>query len=215
MGTRSLPRGATFAILASIFLLSGTVYIYFIYPVVAAGPEQPIPFSHRLHVNVKKLDCTFCHNTVERSRFAGMPPVEKCLYCHDHIIPEHPQIRKLRDFAENGEPVPWEKVTYLPDHVWFSHQRHVKAGVSCVECHGDVENMDRIREVFTDTNDGMTLQGHPLKMGFCLECHQGNESLNGKIVGFEDSATNAELVLQMTGEHQGTRAPVDCWTCHQ
>lgn len=215
MGVRKLPRGTAFAILATIFLLSSIVYIYFLYPVFSAGPEQPIPFSHRLHVNVKQLDCNFCHNTVERSRFAGIPPVEKCLYCHDYIIPEHPQIKKLKGFAERGEPVPWKKVTHLPDHVYFSHQRHVKAGVSCTECHGNVEHMDRVQEVYTDPLDKITLLGSPFKMGFCLDCHQQDHALNSKITGYEDSKTNAELVEVSLGKFSGTRAPVDCWTCHQ
>jgi hypothetical protein len=157
----------------------------------------------------------FCHNTVERSRFAGLPPVEKCLYCHEHIIPEHPQIRKLRGFAERGEPVPWHKVTFLPDHVYFSHQRHLKAGVTCESCHGTVENMDRVKEIYTDSIDGVVMQGSPLKMGFCLECHQQDESNNSPLPGYENAKTDAELIRQMTGEYTGDRAPVDCWTCHQ
>ena len=215
MGAQRLPRGVAFAIIAIAFLIIATVYIYFIFPEASTGPEQPIPFSHRLHVDIKELDCNFCHNTVERSRFAGLPPVEKCLYCHEHIIPEHPQIKKLKSYDENGEPIPWVKVNHLPDHVYFSHQRHIKAGVACAECHGDVEKMDRIREVWTNSSDQMLEMGSPFKMGFCLECHQQEVNQNKKIVGHEGSKTDAELVEMHKGVFQGTRAPVDCWTCHQ
>lgn len=215
MAARKLPRGTSFALLSILFLALAVIYIYFLYPLAAAGQEQPIPFSHRLHVTVKQLDCNFCHNTVERTRNAGMPSVDKCLYCHQHIIPEHPQIQKLRGYAERGEAVPWEKVTFLPDHVYFSHQRHIKAGVTCLECHGDVGQMDRVKEVFPSGLDEGLLLGSPFKMGFCLDCHQGLASANTTVLGHEQSKTDAELIRATRGEFTGTRAPVDCWTCHQ
>lgn len=215
MGKQKLPRGVPFSLFAVIFLIVAIVYIQFLYPAAVAGPKQPIPFSHRLHVNIKKIDCYFCHSTVERTRFAGLPAVEKCLYCHQYIIPEHPQIKKLQGYADRGEPVPWRKVTWLPDHVYFTHQRHIKAGVTCNECHGDVQHMDRIHEVFPDPLDEVLMLGSPFKMGFCLECHQKSEKLNVKVTGFENAKTDAELIRLMTGEYKGTRAPVDCWICHQ
>lgn len=219
MGARRLPGGVTFAIIASVFIFTGIVYVYYIFPFVSVGPKQPIAFSHRLHVNVKQLDCQFCHNTVERSRFAGLPPVEKCLYCHEHIIPEHEQILRIKEYAANNVPIPWRKVTYLPDHVYFSHQRHIKAGVSCTECHGNVEQMDRLREVYTDGLDRMMLQGSPFKMGMCLECHHKPEDLNTKVVNYPGAKTTAELIHEFSTVEAGQgvleRAPVDCWTCHQ
>jgi len=219
MGTRRLPRGMTFAIVVMIFILTGMVYVYFIYPFVSVGPKQPIAFSHRLHVNVKQLDCQFCHNTVERSRFAGLPSVDKCLYCHEHIIPQHEQIQLLKEYKNSDTPIPWEKVNYLPDHVYFSHQRHVRAGVSCNECHGNVEQMDRLQEVFTNEIDGMILQGSPLKMGMCLECHNQDASLNDPLFSHPDSKTTVALIGENASDDVHApvrgRAPVDCWTCHQ
>lgn len=125
------------------------------------GPaiEQPIAFSHRLHVTDKQIDCLYCHSTADRSLNAGMPAVRKCLGCHDHIIPMHGEIQKLRAFRDAGEPLPWVRVFYSPNHVFFPHYRHLGKGVRCQECHGEVETVDRLRKV-------------TVYMGFCLNCHQ-------------------------------------------
>jgi len=152
--------GIALAIFSAIIVAFGFVFFYYVYPVQSVGPAQPIPFSHRIHVTVKEIDCRFCHNTVDYTRFAGMPPPEKCLFCHQYIIPAHPRIADLRRYAERGEPIAWEKVTWLPDHVYFTHQRHVRFGLDCRECHGRVESMDRVN------------RAQEFYMGFCLECHQ-------------------------------------------
>jgi hypothetical protein len=125
------------------------------------GPavEQPIAFSHRLHVTDKEIDCFFCHPYGERSLNAGLPSADKCLGCHTRIIPQHEEILKLRSYRDSGEEVPWIRVYYNPDHVFFPHYRHLTSGVECQECHGSVERADRLRKVtFT--------------MGFCIDCHE-------------------------------------------
>ena len=76
--------------------LSVVLFLYYFYapPATRIGPEQPIPFSHRLHAGVKAIDCYYCHPYVGRSIHPGIPPVEKCLHCHNYIIASHPEIRK-------------------------------------------------------------------------------------------------------------------------
>lgn len=125
----------------------------------SAELAQPIAFSHRLHVTDKQIDCLYCHSTAERSLSAGLPAVEKCLGCHDHIIPLHEEIQKLKAFQRQKRPLPWVRVTYNPDHVYFPHYRHTLKGVRCQECHGEVETVDRLRKV-------------TIYMGFCLSCHK-------------------------------------------
>lgn len=153
--------GVAGASLGTLLTICGIIYFYFVHPILRAGPAQPVPFSHRIHVDVKEIDCRFCHSTVERARNAGLPPVEKCLFCHNHIITEHPVIQDLLGYQERGESLPWNKVTYLPDHVVFSHQQHVRAGVDCARCHGEVDQMDRVYEE------------NRLLMGWCVDCHMG------------------------------------------
>ena len=152
-------KGPLFLSGCSLLLLFGFLYFFYIYPGAGLGPEQPIPFSHRLHVGIKEIQCRFCHPYVDRSNFPGIPPVEKCLYCHKYIIPDHPQIKKVHRYFNTRTPLPWRKVNYLAEHVFFNHQRHIKKEIACQECHGAVETMDRLKDV-------------NFKMGFCIACHK-------------------------------------------
>jgi hypothetical protein len=157
---RSRGFAATAAIVCTLLIWGGLTYFYFIYPHTRIGPRQPIPFSHRIHAGVKEIDCRFCHPSVERAYYAGIPSAEKCLFCHKYIITSHPYIRDLRSYADRGEAVRWQRVVWVPDHVYFSHQRHIRKEVECVSCHGAVETMDRIYDP------------HPKIMGFCVTCHR-------------------------------------------
>ncbi|MFH1351532.1 MAG: cytochrome c3 family protein [Pseudomonadota bacterium] len=155
----SRNRMPIFWILCSLILTLLFLYYFYIWPSRDMGPEQPIPFSHRVHAGVKQIQCEFCHPYVRRSSFPGIPPVEKCLYCHKYIIANHPEIKKEHGYFNTGTPTPWRKANYLPEHVFFNHQRHVKKDVACKECHGLVETMDRIK-------------GVDFRMGFCINCHK-------------------------------------------
>lgn len=131
-------------------------------------PDQPIKFSHKVHVTGNKIDCKYCHSTVEESRYAGIPSTSVCLNCH-HVVREGQhtgttEINKIYEAFESQKPIEWVKVHNLPDHVFFSHAQHVAVGkVDCNHCHGEVENMDRIRQV------------NSLSMGWCINCHRNTE----------------------------------------
>lgn len=124
---------------------------------------QPIPFSHRLHVTDKQIDCYYCHPNGERSNHPGLQAVEKCLGCHNYIIPQHQEIQKLVASYESGEPLPWVRVNYLPDHIYFPHYRHLKKDVQCQQCHGQLETVDRLSQV-------------TYYMGFCIQCHKQRQA---------------------------------------
>ena len=144
---------------ACILSVLGFLFYFYAPPAFNIGPEQPIPFSHQLHAGVKEIQCQFCHSYVGRSINPGIPPVEKCLYCHNHIISQHPQILKEHRYFNTGTSTPWVKVNYLPEHVLFNHQRHIRKEIECRQCHGAIETMDRIK-------------GKQFQMGFCVECHR-------------------------------------------
>lgn len=144
---------------ACIVFVLGFLYYFYAPPGFNIGPEQPIPFSHQLHAGVKEIQCQFCHPYVGRSINPGIPPVEKCLYCHDYIISQHPQILKEHRYFNTETSTPWVKVNYLPEHVLFNHQRHIRKEIECQKCHGAIQAMDRIK-------------GTQFKMGFCVECHR-------------------------------------------
>lgn len=150
-------------IAAALLLVLGLLFFYYVPPGTRIGPEQPIAFSHRLHAGDKAIDCRFCHPYVERSNHPGLPAVEKCLYCHNYIIANHPEILKEHEYFDSDTPTPWVKVFEIPEHVLFNHQRHLLSGIDCAACHGEVRQMDR-------------LQTRRLQMGFCIECHREKEA---------------------------------------
>lgn len=130
-----------------------------------AAPAQPVRFSHRVHAGDNKIGCTSCHAYAERGPVAGIPSMQRCQGCHKFVRedPEHPEItaelKPLLAILKEGTAISWVRVTRVPDHVYFTHERHVLGGVRCQECHGEVERMDVVRQVA------------PLTMGWCLECH--------------------------------------------
>ena len=152
-------KGSLLLLSFSVVMVGAFVYFYYFTPGKKIGVEQPIPFSHRVHSGVKMIQCEFCHPYVGRSNHPGLPPVEKCLYCHNYIIANHPQILKEHRYYNTRTPTPWKKANYLAEHVLFNHQRHIRKEIACKECHGEVENMDRIR-------------GRYFYMEFCIECHR-------------------------------------------
>ena len=146
-----------------IFLVLGFLYFFYASPATNIGPEQPIPFSHRVHSGVKAIQCQFCHPYVSRSIHPGLPPVEKCLYCHNYIIANYPWIQKEHEYFNTQTPTPWKKVFYIPEHVFFRHLRHIKKNIECQQCHGPIETMDRI-------------PAKRFKMGFCVDCQKKKEA---------------------------------------
>jgi hypothetical protein len=148
-----------------IAVLLGTMfYLYLVYPQQDLGPQQPIYFSHRVHAGVKQINCRFCHPFVDRSENAGIPPLEKCFFCHEYIIPNHPQIVKEKQHYKNKIPVPWVRIFYVPDYVKFRHQPHINFGkLDCTECHGKVATFDRLKPV-------------NFEMGFCIGCHKKKDA---------------------------------------
>jgi hypothetical protein len=122
--------------------------------------EQPIPFSHKHHVGDDGIDCRYCHTSVEKSGFAGMPSTSICLSCHSQLFLDAPALKPLHESARSGKPIHWVRVHDLPDFVYFEHDIHVSKGVACVECHGQVDQMP------------LTWRNASLEMQWCLKCHR-------------------------------------------
>lgn len=156
-----------FRIFAAAFLLlivgSVTLFSYFLRPQateIGYSPVQPIPYSHKTHAGNLGMDCRYCHIGVERSAHAGIPASEICMNCHAQVKKDSPLLSRLRESYASGRPIPWVRIHRLPDFVHFNHQAHVLAGVSCVSCHGRVDQMVEVR------------QAAPLSMAWCLDCHR-------------------------------------------
>ncbi len=159
-------------------------------------PSQPVRFSHIVHANNHEIDCKYCHNSVEKSKHAGIPTVNVCMNCHRNIqkgsytgTEEIAKIHKAAGFnaeanAYDGEssPLVWNKVHNLPDHVYFNHSQHVKVGgIDCMQCHGDVKTYDLGKVAKVEDINALegNAEGVPitpltrpvLTMGWCIECH--------------------------------------------
>ena len=130
---------------------------------VGYQPAQPVPYSHAVHVGQLGVDCRYCHNTVEKTAFASLPPTQTCMNCHTAIKPDSPRLLAVRESYATGKPIEWIKIHDLPDYAYFNHSAHVNKGVGCVECH---DRIDRMEVVY---------QAQPLSMGWCLDCHRSPE----------------------------------------
>jgi Cytochrome c7 and related cytochrome c len=122
--------------------------------------KQPVPFSHDHHVAGLGIDCRYCHTTVEKSAFAGIPPTETCMNCHRQIWTNADLLEPVRESYRSGTPIAWNRVNDLPDYVYFNHAIHVAKGVGCAECHGQVDEMPLMRQTAS------------LQMEWCLDCHR-------------------------------------------
>jgi len=142
-------------VMAVILIATGGVITGALYP----GTAQPIPFSHRVHATSKEISCFFCHQYAAISDNPGIPTVEKCVLCHKVIATRFPPVAKIFNYYDNNQPVPWVRVNNLADFVQFSHQAHLARRVDCSRCHGNIKEMDRVK------------QAHKFDMNFCITCH--------------------------------------------
>ncbi|MCB9831123.1 MAG: cytochrome c3 family protein [Planctomycetes bacterium] len=196
-------------------LLLGPVYLVVLFAYGASPettdvgyqPTQPIPFSHAQHAGQLKLDCRYCHNSVEREEHAAVPPAATCLNCHATIKKDSEKLATLRDSVASGQPIPWRRVHDLPDYVYFNHAAHLDAGVGCVSCHDRVDQMD------------VVYQAQALSMGWCLDCHRNPEKHLRPKDRITDMAWKPEEDQESLGrrlrETQGINPSQDCSTCHR
>src|SRR5205823_5094877 len=108
--------------------------------------EQPVPFSHKHHVSEDGIDCRYCHTSVEKSEFAGLPSTETCMTCHSQIWTDAEMLAPIRTSLATNTPLKWNRVHDLPDYAYFNHSIHVAKGIGCSTCHGRVDQMPLIRK---------------------------------------------------------------------
>ena len=87
--------------------------------------EQPVPFSHMHHVGQLGIDCRYCHNSVESSGYANIPPTKVCMNCHQQMWTGADLLGPIRDSWKTDRPVVWKKLHNLPHFVYFNHSIHV------------------------------------------------------------------------------------------
>ena len=167
------PRGANFVPLKIILVLAvlgmaapAAMWYYWTpkYTKVGYQPAQPVPFSHKVHAGQLGLDCRYCHSFVETAAHSNIPAAQVCMNCHSQVQKDNPKLAPLREAWATGKPVEWVQIHKTPDHAYFNHSVHINRGVSCVSCHGRVDQMD------------VVAQDQSLSMDWCLTCHRAPET---------------------------------------
>ena len=194
--------------------ISGGVAYYFTpkYTRVGYQPVQPVPFQHDIHVNQLGMDCRYCHSNVEVAAHSNIPTAQTCMNCHSQIQKNNPKFAALKTAWETGQPLPWVRIHYAPDYAYFNHSVHVNRGVSCVSCHGNINQME------------VVWHDQPQSMGWCLNCHRNPEkfvrpveqvfNLDWKPEGKDPQKAQNELGAKLVKEW-AIRPPQNCGGCHR
>ncbi len=202
--------------LAGIALVVTPLYIVVLYAYgntprttdVGYAPKQPVAYSHALHVNELGIDCLYCHNTVDKTGHAAIPPTQTCMNCHTNIRAQSEKLLPIREAHASGLPVEWVKVHDLPDYAYFNHSAHVRRGIGCASCHGRVDKMEVVEQV------------ERLSMGWCLDCHRNPERHLRPLdqitnMAYELTETEQLRVGQQLKEKYNINPSTDCSTCHR
>lgn len=170
---------------------------------------QPVQFSHKHHYSGLGIDCRYCHTTVEKSSYAGMPPTETCMTCHSQIWRESPMLEPVRASYARNIGLQWNRVYDLPNYVYFDHSIHVNKGVGCSTCHGRVDQMP----LMTRTTD--------LHMQWCLDCHREPEKAlrpRSEVfnMAWEPGPNQEQEGTKLAQEyHLNRHVLTNCSTCHR
>ena len=168
--------------------------------------EQPVPFSHKHHVTGIGVDCRYCHTSVEKSAFAGIPATETCMTCHSQIWADSPMLEPVRASFRSGQSLQWTRVHDLPGFVSFNHGIHVSKGVGCATCHGRVDEMP------------LMWKQNTLHMEWCLDCHREPEKYvrpRDQVfrMDYQAPANQLEIGAKLVREYK-IRKLTDCSVCH-
>jgi hypothetical protein len=174
---------------------------------VGVARDQPVPFSHQHHVAGLGIDCRYCHTTVEKSAFAGIPTTKICMNCHNQIWVNSPMLEPVRESYQTGKSLAWNRVHKLPDFVYFDHSIHVKQGVGCSTCHGRVDEMPLTRQTVS------------LYMEWCLECHRQPEQYmrpRSEVfnMAWQPPHDQKQKGMQLVKDYKIERR-TDCSICHR
>jgi Cytochrome c7 and related cytochrome c len=147
-------------------LICVAVWYYFTpkYTRVGYSPVQPVAYSHALHVGQLGMDCRYCHSFVDQAAASNVPTTQTCMNCHALIQKDNPKLQPIRDSFANNKPIQWVRIHQVPDFAYFNHSVHIARGVSCVSCHGKINEME------------VVYQHESQSMGWCLDCHRNPQN---------------------------------------
>ncbi|MEX2363088.1 MAG: cytochrome c3 family protein [Balneolaceae bacterium] len=205
--TNQVPRKILIGIIVLLNVVVFGIWYFFSpeFTDVGYAPEQPVPYSHKLHVDQLGLDCQYCHTDVFESKVANIPATQTCMNCHSQIQTQSEDLALVRQSWETGEAIEWIKVHNLPDYAFFNHSAHVNVGVGCESCHGRVDKME------------VVYQEEPLSMGWCLDCHREPEKYVRPVEEVTTMGYQVENQLELGKElvdKKNIHAPTYCQGCH-
>lgn len=145
---------------------------------VGYAPEQPIPYSHKLHAGTMGIDCQYCHTGASKSRHAMVPPLNTCMNCHAVARKNKPDIIRLTQAYNEGNLMPWKRIHKVPDYAYFNHSVHVNKNIPCQQCHGNIQEMDVVK------------QAHSWTMNNCITCHRNAPVILANIPGIKAGPEN-------------------------
>ncbi|MCL5961993.1 MAG: cytochrome c family protein [Chloroflexi bacterium] len=151
-----------------VVIVAGFLIYFFFVGFHEKVPDQPIYFWHSTHAQGNQIPCLYCHQYASKSSIAGIPSVETCIGCHRVVIPQNPEVEKVFGYWQRQEPIPWARVTYLPDFVYFTHDRHVNSGLGCLDCHKPNASNDLTEPVWFQDR-------FKPAMGWCIDCHTARQ----------------------------------------
>ncbi|HLF13801.1 MAG TPA: cytochrome c3 family protein [Bacteroidota bacterium] len=139
--------------------------------------KQPIAYNHRVHIENAGLKCQECHLYVETMASATLPSIEICRTCHETApLSESQEELALLKYVSEEKEIPWVNIYQVPDHVYFSHRRHVVGGeLECSACHGMVSAMTApVTSAFLEVTMENCMDCHRSKnvSNDCLSCHR-------------------------------------------
>ena len=226
------PKGTNLTVIKAGFALSivgalvtVAVWYYFTpkYSRVGYEPVQPVHFQHDIHVGQLGLDCRYCHSYVEVSGHSNFPTTQTCMNCHRSVQKDNPKLQPIRDSWANGTTIQWVKIHNVPDYAYFNHSAHVNRGVSCVSCHGQVNEMN------------VVYQDQSQSMGWCLNCHRNPQEFVRPLAADKPGETSPIFDLKWTApttdkngkpitpaqlgqqvvDSLKIKPPTDCGGCHR
>ncbi len=210
-----LVRQAAVGAAVAVGLVAVGWYYYALpsYTRVGYQPEQPVPFSHELHAGKLGMDCAYCHQSVFESPHATVPTSQTCMNCHNpkmaNVKGNSPLLAPVRSGYDTGKPVEWQRVHKLPEYAYFNHAVHVNKGVSCVSCHGQINEMP------------VVFHAKELSMGWCLKCHTNpHENLRPveqvtNLAWKPDPGKSAADIGKAIEKDLQVKAPMNCQGCHR
>ncbi|BBA17000.1 c-type cytochrome [Blattabacterium cuenoti] len=195
-------------------------------------PKQPIYFSHKIHSEINKIDCQYCHSSAKYSKVSGIPSANVCMNCHitiyeyngnylekgksrDEYNQEIQKIYKAigwdpetRKYSKKIHPIQWIRIHNMPDFVYFDHSQHIITGEK------EIKKLKKVNLVCSACHGEVqkmdTVEmSNDFTMEWCLSCHK-NVGINKENKYYKEYFPNKiknKITIDMTG---GT----ECAKCH-